>query len=175
MGSIPGSGRSSGNGNLLQCCCLGNSMDRGAKWASLWGHKELKTMEQLSTGKNTSCFRRTQRCSDAQHNTSLLLSHVRDQFRCSSAFYIVVQECRQKGDAFGEATQLSVTHVDRCLIDEINVLINLRNSESNNATGSVLFCFCCSTSSDFYCPKYALVTYLSTHSVTQIYFRHIGC
>ena len=65
MGSIPGSGRSSGNGNLLQCCCLGNSMDRGAKWASLWGHKELKTMEQLSTGKNTSCFRRTQRCSDA--------------------------------------------------------------------------------------------------------------
>ena len=31
-GSIPGSGRSpgGGNGNLLQCSCLENSMDRGA-------------------------------------------------------------------------------------------------------------------------------------------------
>ena len=31
-GSIPGSGRSSeeGNGNPLQCSCLGNPMDRGA-------------------------------------------------------------------------------------------------------------------------------------------------
>ena len=31
-GWIPGSGRSSGegNGNPLQCCCLGNPMDRGA-------------------------------------------------------------------------------------------------------------------------------------------------
>ena len=36
-GSIPGSGRSSGegNGNLLQYSCLENSMDRGA----CWGHR----------------------------------------------------------------------------------------------------------------------------------------
>ena len=34
-GSIPGSGRSpgEGNGNSLQCSCLGNPMDRGAWWA----------------------------------------------------------------------------------------------------------------------------------------------
>ena len=34
-GSIPGSGRSSGegNGNPLQYFCLGNFMDRGAWWA----------------------------------------------------------------------------------------------------------------------------------------------
>ena len=36
---IPGSGRSprEGNGNLLQCSCLGNPMDRGAWWAIVHG------------------------------------------------------------------------------------------------------------------------------------------
>ena len=40
MGSIPGWGRSpgEGNGNPLQCSCLGNHMNRGAY--SPWGHKE---------------------------------------------------------------------------------------------------------------------------------------
>ena len=39
MGSIPGLGRSSGegNGNPLQCSCLGNTMDRGAWWATIHG------------------------------------------------------------------------------------------------------------------------------------------
>ena len=38
-GSIPGSGRSSGegNGNLLQYFCLENPMDRGALWATVHG------------------------------------------------------------------------------------------------------------------------------------------
>ena len=33
--SIPGSGRSpgEGNGNPLQCSCLGKPIDRGAQWA----------------------------------------------------------------------------------------------------------------------------------------------
>ena len=37
--SIPGSGRSSGegNGNPLQYSCLENSMDRGAWWATVCG------------------------------------------------------------------------------------------------------------------------------------------
>ena len=36
LGLIPGSGRSSGegNGNALQYSCLGNPMDRGAWWAT---------------------------------------------------------------------------------------------------------------------------------------------
>ena len=42
-GSIRGSGRSpgEGNGNPLQCSCLGNPMDRGAYRAIVhaWGHK----------------------------------------------------------------------------------------------------------------------------------------
>ena len=37
MGLVPGSGRSSGEGNdyPLQCSCLGNPMDRGAWWATV--------------------------------------------------------------------------------------------------------------------------------------------
>ena len=49
-GSIPGSGRSpgEGNGNPLQCSCLGNSMD-GAAWQATvhGGHKESDTIEGL--------------------------------------------------------------------------------------------------------------------------------
>ena len=39
LGSIPGSGRSpgEGNGNPLQYSCLENSMDRGAWWATVHG------------------------------------------------------------------------------------------------------------------------------------------
>ena len=42
MGSIPGSGRSpgGGHGNPLQDSCLGNSMDRGAWWATVHGVTE---------------------------------------------------------------------------------------------------------------------------------------
>ena len=49
MGSIPGLGRSSGegNGNPLQYSCLGNSTDRGAWWATINGVIELDTTEQL--------------------------------------------------------------------------------------------------------------------------------
>ena len=38
-GSVPGSGRSpgEGNGNLLQCSCLENSMDKGAWWTTVNG------------------------------------------------------------------------------------------------------------------------------------------
>ena len=42
-GSIPGSGRSpgEGNGNPLQYSCLENPMDRGTWWATIHaGHKE---------------------------------------------------------------------------------------------------------------------------------------
>ena len=47
-GSIPGLGRSpgEGNGNPLQYSCLENSMDGGAWWGP-WGPKELDTTERL--------------------------------------------------------------------------------------------------------------------------------
>ena len=50
-GSIPGSGRSpeEGNGNALQFSCLENSMDRGARQATVYGClKESDTTEQLT-------------------------------------------------------------------------------------------------------------------------------
>ena len=68
LGSIPGLGRSpgEGNGNPLQYSCLENSMDRRA-WQGYipWGCKESDTTEQLtskekgfpdgSAGKESSC------------------------------------------------------------------------------------------------------------------------
>ena len=46
-GSIPGLGRSpgEGNGNPRQCSCLGNPMDRGAWWATVHGVAELDMTE----------------------------------------------------------------------------------------------------------------------------------
>ena len=52
LGSIPGSGRSpgEGNGNPLQYSCLGNPVDRGAWWAIVHGgHKESDMSEWLNT------------------------------------------------------------------------------------------------------------------------------
>ena len=52
MGSIPGSGRSSGkgHGNPLQYSCLENHMDRGAWWAIVRGvTKSWTRLKQLST------------------------------------------------------------------------------------------------------------------------------
>ena len=48
LGSVPGSGRSSveGNGNPLQYSCLENPMDRGAWWATV--HGVAKSRTQLS-------------------------------------------------------------------------------------------------------------------------------
>ena len=47
MGSIPGWGRSPGeeHGNPLQCCCLENTMDRGAWWAT--GPEVTKSQTRL--------------------------------------------------------------------------------------------------------------------------------
>ena len=48
LGSIPGSGRSrgEGNGNPLQYPCLENLMDKGAWWAAV--HGVAKSQTQLS-------------------------------------------------------------------------------------------------------------------------------
>ena len=49
--SIPGPGRrpGEGNGNLAQCSCLENPMDRGAWWATVHGvTKSWRRLKQLS-------------------------------------------------------------------------------------------------------------------------------
>ena len=63
MGSIPGSGKSpgEGNGKLLQYSCLENSMDRGAWWATVHGiTKESDMTQQLNKNKQLlliDCYR----------------------------------------------------------------------------------------------------------------------
>ena len=56
MGSIPGSGRSpgEGNGNPFQYSCLGNLMDSGTWQATVHGIAESETTEQLSNNNLTS-------------------------------------------------------------------------------------------------------------------------
>ena len=48
MGSISGLGRSpgEGNGKLLQYSCLGNPMDRGAWWATVYGAAKDQDMTE---------------------------------------------------------------------------------------------------------------------------------
>ena len=50
MGSVPGLGRSpgEGNGNLFQYACLGNPMDRGAWQSTVHGVAELDTTEHAA-------------------------------------------------------------------------------------------------------------------------------
>ena len=51
LGSVPGSGRShrEGNGDRLRCSRLGNPMDRGAWWATVYRvMKELDVTERLT-------------------------------------------------------------------------------------------------------------------------------
>ena len=54
-GSIPRFGRSDGggNGNPLQCSCLGNPMDRGAWWATVHGVAKNQTRLRTSTNTDT--------------------------------------------------------------------------------------------------------------------------
>ena len=48
VGSTPGSGRSPGgeHGNPLQCSCLENPMDGGARWATVHGVAKSRTHTQ---------------------------------------------------------------------------------------------------------------------------------
>ena len=60
-GSIPGVGRSpgEGNGNLLQSSCLENSMDSDALLGYCpWGHKESNTTQHIHVHTHTHFFRK---------------------------------------------------------------------------------------------------------------------
>ena len=57
-GSIPGSGRSPGEGNRnpLQDSCLGNPMDRGAWWATVHGVTKSQTWLNMHTQQQFSTY-----------------------------------------------------------------------------------------------------------------------
>ena len=52
VSSIPGSGRSprGGHGNSLQCSCLENPMDKGARWATAKGRKDWSNLACTHAG-----------------------------------------------------------------------------------------------------------------------------
>ena len=56
LGSIPGSGRSpgEGNGNPLQYSCLENPMDGGAWWATVYGSQTF-TFTFMNVGGGVGC------------------------------------------------------------------------------------------------------------------------
>ena len=59
LGSIPGSGRSpgEGHGNPLQCSCLENLRDRGAWWAAVYGVAKSQTrLKRLSSSSNIDSY-----------------------------------------------------------------------------------------------------------------------
>ena len=60
-GSIPGSGRSprEGNGNPLQCSCMGNLVDKGAWWAAVHGVAKSWTQQPLNSNNNNPMGRLT--------------------------------------------------------------------------------------------------------------------
>ena len=69
MGSIPGSGRSpgEGNGNPLQYSSLGNPMNRGAQWATV--HGVAKSQTQLINQTHTHTHDYFKSCIDVQFSS----------------------------------------------------------------------------------------------------------
>ena len=55
MDLIPGLGRfpEEGNGNSLQYSCLGNSMDRGVCWATLYGSQKRHDLVTIQLGNHS--------------------------------------------------------------------------------------------------------------------------
>ena len=77
-GSVPGSGRSpgEGNGNPLQYFCLGNPMDRGAWWAIIYG--VTKSQTRLSAPAHSiynNCDCREKEILKMSDNTNHIFSH----------------------------------------------------------------------------------------------------
>ena len=60
VGSIPGLGRSpgEGNGNPLQYSCLGNPLDRGAWWATVHGAAKESDMTEATCHAHTQNMRK---------------------------------------------------------------------------------------------------------------------
>ena len=99
-GSIPGSGRSpgDGNGNLLQHSCLENPMDRGAcpcteEGYSPWGLKESDTIEQLHFHfqARSRFLRKNSRLQFVYFNFYIYLRIY--HLQCSSFHYVELNEC----------------------------------------------------------------------------------
>ena len=111
QGSIPESGRSPGEGigNLLQCSCLENSMDRGARQATVHGITESMT-EQLTfnTAREQARPCESQICVTALPcSTSVQKKHFIREIICSSSVL-----SRRLGNFSGPVSALGISGVD---------------------------------------------------------------
>ena len=90
-GSIPGSGRSpgEGNGNLLQYSCLENPWQRSLLGHSLWGRKESGMTEQISVSSHQSV------CSFRAESTSCTYSPFLRAWHRADTHQIPLQRSRQ--------------------------------------------------------------------------------
>ena len=72
VGSVPGLGRSPGGGKStpLQYSCLGNPMDRGARWATV--HGVAKSQTQFSDSTSTEMFNNVVLVSGVQQSDSAI-------------------------------------------------------------------------------------------------------
>ena len=61
-----------GNGTPLQYCCLENSMDGGAWWATVYGVAESRTQLSAKEGANLHAFSTPSVCNTIWHTTDNL-------------------------------------------------------------------------------------------------------
>ena len=101
--SIPGSGRSpgEGNGNPLQCSCLENPTDRGAWWATVYRVEESDTAEWLTL--SFSDFPHF-----TAHSCSICLSRLPGKLRPPEA-----EAVSARGDSNKGRTEESIWRADR--------------------------------------------------------------
>ena len=104
--STSGSRRSpgGGNGNTLQCSCLGNPMERGAWWSTVHGVAESDMTLRLSNTKAFMCY---------QNTDSVLLSIL--SYFLLVANFCCIQGICEKGSKKENRFLLNIMEPSNCL------------------------------------------------------------
>ena len=94
LGSIPGLGRSpgEGNGNPLQYSCLENPMDWGAWWAAV--HRVTKSRTGLSDFSYLLIFQMTSH--HLRRYLTVLICHIRVALHTSAKYFLIWSNCSLK-------------------------------------------------------------------------------
>ena len=132
QGSIPGWGRSpgEGNGNPLQYSCLGNPMDRGACWDTV--HRVTKSWTQLSNHHN--------RDTDIENT---LVDTAREAAAAAAAKSL--QSCPTLGDPMGCSLPGSSAHgiFQARILEWVAIPFSRGSSQQTDLNGLLDLCCCC--------------------------------